>query len=148
MAGVPQLKDYISPLVVRSSEIYLQRREETERKYTSWFESNTKGCEFKEGDTLKGGTGSYTRTETFVANSDGKDQNKSVVAETSNIVTPTGASTQNITVKGHTSSTEIYAIWTGTISNNTSEPEDIGKFDPGKPEVLVLARGLILNSEN
>ena len=137
MAGVPSTERLYftsggSEFIV---EIYLQEidNEETIRKYTSWFRANNNGSEFRPGDALKGGRGTYARTETFVADSDGKKQNKTVVAETSRIVEPVGATISNISINSHTSPTIISAEWIGTIDNNTAEPPDIGKFDPGKP---------------
>ena len=137
MAGVPSTEKLYftsggSEFIV---EIYMQRieGEESLRKYTSFFKANTNGSEFKDTDSLKGGTGKYTRTETFVADGNGKTTSKTVVAEQAEIATPTGATSYNISVNSHNSSTVIWAEWSGTIANNTPEPEDIGEFDPGKP---------------
>ena len=137
MAGVPSTEKlyFTSGGSEFIAEIHMQKIEDegSERQYISYFNTNSSGCEFKPGDTLKGGSGKYSLSETFVADSDGNKQNKSVTAEKSNIATPSGNSSGNITINGHNSSSTIWAEWTGTIGNSTSEPSDIGKFDPGKP---------------
>lgn len=101
------------------------------REYISHFHGTE--CEYKTNDQLKGGTGTYSLTETFVGDSTGKTISKTVTAESSNIKTATGSSTSNITVSGHGSSTTIWAEWVGSISNSTPEPSDIGSFYAGAP---------------
>ena len=103
----------------------------SKRRYKTRF--NGVDCEYKKGDTLKTLGAGETKTETFVADVNDKKQEKSVTAEKNNAVNPTGASSYNTTVKAHTSATKFEATWTGTIANNTPEPEDEGKYTAGKP---------------
>ncbi len=134
MAGVPTTRNLYfgsggSEFMVEVEVMYDKDKSAT-RKYESHFAGTE--CEYKTNDQLKGGTGAYTKTETFVADSIGKTISKSVTDETSKIVTPNGNSSGNITVSGHTSSTTLWAEWTGSISNSTSEPANIGAFTPGQ----------------
>jgi len=135
MAGVPSTRTlYFSS---GGNEFMVDLRVDYEpdrtaiREYISHY--NGTECEFKKNDQLKGGTGSYSKTEAFVGDGSGKTISKNVVAESSKIVEPDGSKTKNITVNNHTSNTDLWAEWKGTIGNGTQEPADIGKFDPGKP---------------
>lgn len=135
MAGVPSTRTlYFSS---GGNEFMVDLRVDYEHDTTADREyiSHYKGteCEFKENDQLKGGTGTYSKDETFVGDASGKTIKKSVPAESSKIVDPTGSNTKNITVSGHTGSTVLWAEWKGNIGNGTQEPKDIGKFNPGKP---------------
>lgn len=135
MAGVPSTRPlYFS---VGGSEFIAELRVEyaenqrATRTYKTIFAGTD--CEFKKTDALKGGTGAYSHTETFVADSTGKTISKSVVAETSNIKTPDGNPATNVTVSEHTAETTLYARWTGSIGNLTTEPSDIGSYYAGQP---------------
>lgn len=100
------------------------------REYITHY--NGTECEYKTNDQLKGGTEAYTKSETFVGDAAGKTISKNVVDETSKIVTPNGKSSANLTVNGHTSDTTLWSQWTGTITNSTKEPSDIGSFNAGR----------------
>lgn len=100
------------------------------REYITHY--NGTECEYKENDKLIGGTGKYSENLTFVGDSTGKTISKSITAESSQIATPEGNSSGNITVSGHTSETTLWAEWTGSIDNGTQEPSDSGSFDAGK----------------
>ncbi len=100
------------------------------REYITHY--NGTECEYKENDKLIGGTGKYSENLTFVGDSTGKTISKSVIAESSQIATPEGNSSGNITVSSHTSETTLWAEWTGSIDNGTQEPSDNGSFDAGK----------------
>lgn len=100
------------------------------REYITHY--NGTECEYKSNDQLKGGTGTYSLTETFVGDAAGNTISKSVTAESSKIEAPVGYATDNITVSGHTGETTLWAEWKGSISNSTKEPSDIGSFDAGK----------------
>ncbi|WOO37861.1 glycine rich domain-containing protein [Anaerocolumna sp. AGMB13020] len=100
------------------------------REYITHY--NGTECEYKENDKLIGGTGKYSENLTFVGDSTGKTISKSVTAESSQIATPEGNNSGNITVSGHTGETTLWAQWSGSIDNGTQEPSDIGSFDAGK----------------
>ena len=101
---------------------------------TRTYKSIFKGvdCEYKKGDTLKSLAAGGSTTETFVSDSSDTKQNKSVTAEKNNAVNPTGASSYSTDIKAHNATTKFEATWTGTITNSTPEPKDVGKFKPGK----------------
>lgn len=142
MAGVPTTRTLYfatggSEFIVNMQAVYDDYRASskdsyrTTRTYKSVFKEND--CEYKKGDTLKSLAAGQTKTETFVSDNEDKKSSKSVTAEKNNAVNPTGASSYNTSVHGHTSATKFEATWTGTIGNSTPEPADVGKFNPGKP---------------
>lgn len=147
MAGVPSTRSLYfatggSEFIVNMQAVYddYYLKDETNatkdtyrstRKYKTRF--NGVDCEYKKGDTLKTLSAGETKTETFVADVNDKKQEKTVTAEKNNAVNPTGASSYNTTIKEHTTATKFEATWTGTIANNTPEPEDEGKYTAGKP---------------
>jgi hypothetical protein len=134
MAGVPSTRPlYFS---VGGSEFIAELRVEyaenqtATRTYKTIFAGTE--CEFKKNDALKGGTGTYSHAETFVADNTGKTNSKSVLAETSNIKTPAGNPSANVTVSGHNASTTLTAKWTGSINNLTSEPSNVDSYNAGQ----------------
>lgn len=101
---------------------------------TRTYKSIFKGvdCEYKKGDTLKSLAAGGSTTETFVSDNQDKKSEKTITVEKNNAVNPTGASSYNTSIKEHIEATKFEATWTGTISNSTPEPKDVGKFKPGK----------------
>jgi hypothetical protein len=134
MAGVPTTRTLYFSSGGNEFMVDLQVGYEHDMTATREYISHYNGteCEYKINDQLKGGSGTYSKTETFVGDLNGKTISKSVISESANIATPNGNSSGNITVNGHTSGTTLWAQWEGTIGNGTSEPADNGKYYPGK----------------
>ena len=102
----------------------------TTRTYKSIFKGVD--CEYKKGDQLKSLAAGGSTTETFVSDNQDKKSEKTITVEKNNAVNPTGASSYSTDIKAHNATTKFEATWTGTISNSTPEPKDVGKFKPGK----------------
>lgn len=100
------------------------------RTYKSIFKKVD--CEYKKGDTLKSLAAGGSTTETFVSDNQDKKSEKTITVEKNNAVNPSGASSYSTDIKAHNATTKFEATWTGTISNSTPEPKDVGKFKPGK----------------
>lgn len=100
------------------------------RTYKSIFKKVD--CEYKKGDTLKSLAAGGSTTETFVSDNQDKKSDKTITVEKNNAVNPSGASSYSTDIKAHNATTKFEATWTGTISNSTPEPKDVGKFKPGK----------------
>lgn len=134
MAGVPSTRTlYFSSggnEFMADLQVNYEHDTTVTREYITHY--NGTECEYKENDKLIGGTGKYSENLTFVGDSTGKTISKSVIAESSQIATPEGNSSGNITVSSHTSETTLWAEWTGSIDNGTQEPSDSGSFDAGK----------------
>lgn len=136
MAGVPSTEllffstggsEFIVQLAMESS------REQVKRTYETHFKGDV-DCEFKENDSLKGGTVGTSITKHFVVNSVSngkiKTSTQNTVAEVYHMTNPVGASSYNTTYNGHDSTTEIKAEWTGTIANTTADPGITDNADP------------------
>jgi hypothetical protein len=135
MAGVPSTRSLYFSTGGSEFIVSLQAEYEASKTATRTYRSlfNSTDCEYKEGDALKGLSTGQTATETFQADSNDNTVQKSVTAESNNMVEPQGDSSHNTTVNSHSSSTTIKATWTGSIANNTSEPAHTVQFDAGKP---------------
>lgn len=144
MAGVPTTRTLYfatggSEFIVNMQAVYDDFRASGKNSYrtTRTYKSVFKGtdCEYKKGDTLKPLAAGQTKTETFVSDNEDKKNEKTVTAEKNNAVNPTGASSYNTSVHGHTSATKFEATWEGTIANNTPAWTKVGSNTPatGKP---------------
>lgn len=144
MAGVPTTRTLYfatggSEFIVNMQAVYDDFRASgkgsyrTTRTYKSVFKKTD--CEYKDGDTLKPLAAGQSKTETFVSDNEDKKNEKTVTAEKNNAVNPTGASSYNTSVHGHTSATKFEATWTGTIANNTPAWTKVGSntSPTGKP---------------
>ena len=144
MAGVPTTRTLYfatggSEFIVNMQAVYDDYRASSKGSYrtTRTYKSVFKGtdCEYKNGDTLKPLEAGQSKTETFVSDNEDKKNEKTVTAEKNNAVNPTGASSYNTSVHGHTSATKFEATWTGTIANNTPAWQKVGSntSPTGKP---------------
>lgn len=142
MAGVPSTEmlyyttggsEFIVQLALEST------REEAQRKYESLF--NGADCQFRETDSLKGGTTGTSITKQFAVNNPSGEKTTSstvpTLAEIYHLSEPVGASSHNTTFSAHsTTSKPITATWTGTITNADGgrKPSDLKNatgWDPG-----------------
>lgn len=100
--------------------------EKAVRKYKSVFQDVD--CEFRKGDALKGGSKTYEKQETFVADKDDKkiDGGKQVKAEESHIAKPNNErlTTDENDVKDHEHDTTFKVVYKGEIENDVSAPSD------------------------
>lgn len=97
--------------------------EQTERTYTSFFNTRDTGCKFMSGDALSGGGGvTTTKTLAYANKSVNNNVKSSSIKEWYNLPNPEGTSSYTTVIGSHDSSTTITAKWTGTIANTTSDP--------------------------
>lgn len=136
MAGVPSTEtlyfstggsEFIVQLAIESV------RETAVRTYESHF--NEVLCQFAKSDTFNGGTTGTVVTKEFIevytSATNVWGSYGDVESEFYNMVDPEGASSYNTTYSGHNShSNAITAKWTGTITNDTSDPGITNNKDP------------------
>lgn len=124
LTGIPSTETFYissggSEFIIEMTSVEI-KKEQAYRSYISHFASND--CKFKPGDTAQAGGDTTTATKKNFINHILNDTSvEQVVEDRFNLPAPTGNSSGNWTVEAHGGQT-IWAQWTGTIENITSDP--------------------------